>query len=90
MPWSDEAYDLRDHGRGGKLCFAIMWDDGAVKPVPAYTRALHETKAALLAAGHEVIDWEPYKSAEAMEILGAIFTADGGVSRSAQDDGDVS
>jgi hypothetical protein len=109
MPWSHEAYSLRDHGgEGGKLCFAIMWDDGVVKPVAPYTRALKETKKALLAAGHggewvgwerrshpegmdvvhkgtgverivrarkhadhvnTVIDWEPFKSAEAGEII---------------------
>ncbi|GFZ51690.1 Acetamidase [Saitozyma sp. JCM 24511] len=79
MPWSHEAYSLRDHGgEGGKLCFAIMWDDGVVKPVAPYTRALEETKKALLAAGHEVIDWEPFKSAEAGEIISAVFNADGG------------
>jgi amidase len=80
MPWSDDAYNLRDHGSGGKICFGIMWDDGAVKPLPPYTRALEMTKKALLAAGHEVIDWKPYKSEEAAEILGRVFTADGGVS----------
>ncbi|RSH92487.1 hypothetical protein EHS25_008903 [Saitozyma podzolica] len=87
MPWSHEAYSLRDHGgEGGKLCFAIMWDDGVVKPVAPYTRALEETKKALLAAGHEVIDWEPFKSAEARDIISAVFNADGGVSAARQGD----
>ncbi|KAF7352305.1 Amidase domain-containing protein [Mycena venus] len=26
--WSDEDYNLIDHGNGKKLCFAIMWDNG--------------------------------------------------------------
>ncbi|WWC59814.1 uncharacterized protein I303_102376 [Kwoniella dejecticola CBS 10117] len=78
MPWSETAYNLVDHGEGKKLCFAIMWDDGVVKPCPPYVRALKELKQALLAAGHEVIDWTPYKSAEATELLMRFFTADGG------------
>lgn len=70
MPWSEEAYQLRDHGgKGAKLCFAIMWDDGVVKPMPPYKRALEMTKKALLAAGHEVVDWLPYKAEEAIALL---------------------
>nr|XP_019003203.1 uncharacterized protein I203_04240 [Kwoniella mangroviensis CBS 8507]OCF66664.1 hypothetical protein I203_04240 [Kwoniella mangroviensis CBS 8507] len=78
MPWSDSAYNLVDHGNGEKLCFAIMWDDGVVKPCPPYERGMKEVKDALLAAGHEVIDWTPYKSAEARDLLMRFFTADGG------------
>lgn len=70
MPWSEEAYQLRDHGgKGAKLCFAIMWDDGVVKPMPPYRRALGMTKKALLAAGHEVVDWVQYKAEEAIALL---------------------
>jgi amidase len=53
LPWNEDAYRLADHGgEGGKLCFAILWDDGVCKPMPPYTRALHETKQVLEAAGH--------------------------------------
>lgn len=70
MPWSEEAYNLADHGgEGAKLCFAIMWDDGLVKPAPPYRRALEVTKKALEAQGHQVVDWVPYKSEEAFELL---------------------
>lgn len=34
-----------------------MIDDGIVKPHPAVMRALEETKKALEAAGHQVIDF---------------------------------
>ncbi|WVW85900.1 hypothetical protein I302_107938 [Kwoniella bestiolae CBS 10118] len=78
MPWSDGAYNLVEHGGGDKLCFAIMWDDGVVKPCPPYERGMKEVKEALLGAGHEVIDWTPYKSAEARDLLMRFFTADGG------------
>ncbi|WWC68261.1 uncharacterized protein I206_102184 [Kwoniella pini CBS 10737] len=78
MPWSETAYNLVDHGEGNKLCFAIMWDDGVVKPCPPYVRAMKELKEALLAAGHEVVDWTPYKTAESVALLSRFFTADGG------------
>lgn len=54
-PWDAEEYDLAGHGRGSrdkKLAFAIMWDNGVVKPHPPLMRAMEMTKAALEAAGH--------------------------------------
>ena len=51
--WSDREYALDDHGgRDGKMCFAIMWDNGVIKPHPPLRRALELTKRALEAAGH--------------------------------------
>ncbi|KZP01876.1 general amidase [Calocera viscosa TUFC12733] len=78
-PWDESEYKLKKHGHGEKMCFGIMWDDGVVKPHPPVHRALKMAKAALLAAGHTVIDWVPPVShsvlrAPAMEI----FYADGG------------
>ena len=79
MPWSQDMYDLAEHGgKGARLCFAVMWDDGITKPTPPYVRALKETKKALLAAGHEVIDWEPFRSLEGSKLMMDIFNADGG------------
>ncbi|KAH8168692.1 amidase domain-containing protein [Sarocladium implicatum] len=40
-----------------KLCIGLMLDDGIVRPHPAITRALKETRKALVMAGHEVIDF---------------------------------
>ncbi|KAJ7631228.1 general amidase [Roridomyces roridus] len=71
--WSEEEYNLVDHGNGGQLCFAIMWDNGLVVPDPPIKRGLEMTKNALLAAGHKVIDWTPYKQAEITETLQAIW-----------------
>ncbi|KAJ7446418.1 general amidase [Mycena galericulata] len=73
--WSDEEYGLIDHGGGGKLCFAIMWDNGVVVPHPPIKRGLEITKKALLDAGHQVIDWTPYKQAEITETISAIWGA---------------
>ncbi len=59
LPWNEDSYKLADHGgEHGKLCFAIMWDDGVCKPMPPYKRALEQTKAALEAAGHTGIHYE--------------------------------
>ncbi|KAJ7337565.1 general amidase [Mycena albidolilacea] len=73
--WSEEEYNLIDHGNGGKLCFAIMWDNGIVAPHPPVRRGLELTKAALLAAGHRVIDWTPYKQAEITKNIYDIIAA---------------
>ncbi|KAA1468201.1 general amidase [Dentipellis sp. KUC8613] len=76
-PWNEDEYQLVEHGGGKKLCFGILWNDGVIKPHPPVIRALELTKKALLAAGHEVVDWKPYKHAEMYAITGAMWTAGG-------------
>ncbi|KAH9850566.1 general amidase [Lenzites betulinus] len=77
--WSAREYALGDHGGvGGKMCFAIMWDNGIVKPHPPLVRAMALVKKALEAAGHTVIDWENHRSTEIIENGQKIFVADGG------------
>ncbi|KAF8900287.1 general amidase [Gymnopilus junonius] len=68
-PWNEEEYLLADHGEGKQLCFGVMWDDEVVLPHPPIIRALQETKRALLAAGHQVIDWKPLKHGELNRAL---------------------
>jgi hypothetical protein len=55
-----------------------------VTPHPPVQRALRETVAKLLAAGHEVIDWDPTTDAtdhkKGLSLLERMFTADGGES----------
>lgn len=51
--WSEEEWNLVEHGGvGGQLCFAIMWDNGVVKPHPPLLRAMRVVKMALKQAGH--------------------------------------
>lgn len=70
MPWNADAYNLSEHGGpGAKLCFALVKDDGVCKPMPPYLRALEETKVALIAAGHSVVEWSFPKVAEASELI---------------------
>ncbi|KAJ6559048.1 general amidase [Mycena vulgaris] len=76
--WSESEYRLAHHGGGGQLCFAIMWDNGVVKPHPPLHRAMVMTKKALEAAGHKVIDWVPHRHLEIYKNAETIFAADGG------------
>lgn len=94
MPFNQTAFELKDLGmRGGsaaepekqaytggkeQLCFAIEWDDGVVHPHPPITRALRQVKEKLLAAGHKVVDWQPLEHDKAYDIIGRIYSADGG------------
>ncbi|KAJ6520067.1 general amidase [Mycena sanguinolenta] len=71
--WSEEEYNLIDHGNGQKLCFAIIWDNGLVVPHPPIRRGLEMTRDALVAAGHQVIDWKPYKQKEILRTIDAIW-----------------
>lgn len=53
-PWSVDEWNLCEHGGvGAQLCFAIMWDNGVVRPHPPLVRAMKMVKAALEAAGHK-------------------------------------
>ncbi|ESK92480.1 general amidase [Moniliophthora roreri MCA 2997] len=77
--WSEREYKLAFHGEGkGPLCFAIMWDNGIVKPHPPLYRAMNMVKKALEGAGHQVIDWENHRQLEIYKNAEMIFAADGG------------
>jgi hypothetical protein len=44
-------------------------DDGVVAPHPPIHDALHKLQQALIASGHEVIDWEPIDHQGAWDII---------------------
>ncbi|KAF4455355.1 general amidase [Fusarium albosuccineum] len=73
IPWRDVHLNRR-------LKFAIMWDDGVVKPTPPILRALTIAREALEADGHEVVSWVPTGHHDALAVLGKLLTADGGQS----------
>ncbi|KAE8443992.1 hypothetical protein EG329_001121 [Mollisiaceae sp. DMI_Dod_QoI] len=73
LPWREELEILPE-----KLCFGFAMGDGRVTPTPPLSRAMEITKAALLAAGHEVIDFIPTEHIEAMDIIRKMWSADGG------------
>lgn len=62
-----------------RLTFAILEDDGWVRPTPPIIRGIRETKAKLLAAGHEVIEWDSKDHLRLSQIITAFFVSDGGV-----------
>lgn len=52
-PWSQAEYELVEHGgKDGKLCFAVMVDNGVVRPQPPVKRAMVVVVDALREAGH--------------------------------------
>ena len=67
IPWKQEIVD--GAGLPKKLTFAILWDDGVVKPHPPIQAALQRLKRQLLDAGHEVIDWVPIDHKYAWELI---------------------
>jgi amidase len=67
MPWKDDV--VKGVGLPEKSTFAILWDDGVVAPHPPIVDALKRTRDALLAAGHEVIDWKPIEHQKAWDLI---------------------
>ncbi|TFK56852.1 amidase [Heliocybe sulcata] len=76
IPWKQNIVD--GEGIPERLCFAILWDDGVVTPHPPILDALQKTKRALLAAGHEVIDWIPVAHQAAWDLIVKLYFLDGG------------
>lgn len=74
-----------------KLCFGelqspatsahipgLVLDDGVVRPTPAVARVLLETKAALEAAGHNVVVWTPPNVSDGIKLLFRLMQGDSG------------
>jgi amidase len=61
-----------------KLSFGLIVDNGICRPTPPVVRALAETKAALEAAGHNVVEWSPYDAPASKSLLERFFVGDGG------------
>lgn len=73
LPWRAELEVLPE-----KLCFGWAMGDGKVMPTPPLRRTMEITKAKLLAAGHDVIDFIPTEHHEAVDIITKMWEADGG------------
>jgi amidase len=73
IEWRNE---LAEHGKGlpDKLTFGILIDDGVVAPHPPIRLALENARTALIAAGHEVIDYAPMEHQASWDlIVGFLF-----------------
>lgn len=76
LPWNQAAYELVEHGSGGRLCFGLLLHDQHTMPHPPIIRALEAVREALTNAGHQVIDWSPYRHKELYDVQWLIETAD--------------
>ncbi|CAE6474661.1 unnamed protein product [Rhizoctonia solani] len=75
MPWNPVS---AQGGDSEKLVIGFFIDDGVVAPHPPIVERLRKTREALVAAGHEVIDWTPMDHMEAFEIIAKFYMIDGG------------
>ncbi|KAI6760667.1 hypothetical protein HG530_009527 [Fusarium avenaceum] len=75
IPWRQNTYNsiLKR-----KLTIGVLRDDGVVKPHPSISRVIEDAVAALVADGHELVQWKPEFHAECIEVMDAYFTVDGG------------
>ncbi|THH06919.1 hypothetical protein EW145_g3745 [Phellinidium pouzarii] len=73
--WDEEGYQLKEHGNGKDLCFAILWDNGYSLPTPPIRRALEIAKKALEAKGFKVIDWPGFNYGELSTTVSHIWAA---------------
>ena len=67
IPWKQDVAE--GAGLPERLTFAILWDDGVVAPHPPILDALKRARDALLAAGHDVISWEPLDHKAAWDLI---------------------
>lgn len=73
IPWRDITLPKR-------LKIAVLWNDGVVKPTPPVQRALHEVSEKLKGKDYEIVNWDPQGHAQALQLIGKFFLADGGKS----------
>ncbi|KAH9897880.1 general amidase GmdA [Cubamyces lactineus] len=76
IPWKQDVAE--GAGLPERLTFAILWDDGVVAPHPPILDALKRARDALLAAGHDVISWEPLDHKAAWDLILKLYFLDGG------------
>jgi len=67
MPWNQDI--VNGKGLPQKLSFAILWDDGVVRPHPPISDALAAVKTALIVAGHEVVNWVPLEHKAGWDLI---------------------
>ncbi|CAE7143103.1 unnamed protein product [Rhizoctonia solani] len=65
IPWNSALAEPKAE----KLVIGLLVDDGVVAPHPPIVDCLNKTRDALVAAGHEVIDFQPFEHMQAFELL---------------------
>jgi amidase len=66
IPWNSTILESKTNE---KLVIGLLVDDGVVAPHPPIVERLHKTRDALIAAGHEVIDWIPMDHLKGFELV---------------------
>ena len=78
IPWRDQESYFETPSRK-KIKVGVMWHDGVVKPHPPVVRALQEVVNKLKdVESVEIVEWKPYKHAEAWNIISHMYFSDGG------------
>ncbi|KAF8729069.1 Amidase, partial [Rhizoctonia solani] len=75
VPWNSSVTQRKE---GDKLVIGFFTDDGVVTPHPPIIERLHKTRDALIAAGHEVVDWVPMDHMQAFKLIAELLFLDGG------------
>ncbi|ODQ54789.1 Acetamidase [Saitoella complicata NRRL Y-17804] len=76
LPWRQEIYEEARVAK--KLRIGILTTDGVVDPQPPIKRGLEQTRKALEAAGHEVVEFAPMDHARGVDIINRIYVVDAG------------
>jgi amidase len=73
IPWRDEkeqeVLDIVKPGSRDQLVFAIMADDGVVRPQPPVRRALDVVVKTIEKLGHKVVEWKPPAHSRCNELV---------------------
>lgn len=83
MPWrsseEEAALSLVNANSGkGHLSFGLFKSDGIANPQPPVARAIDLTVAALKAAGHSIIEWDPPSHTDNFGFIFEVFGYDKG------------
>jgi amidase len=73
LPWRD----VKVESLPKKLRIGVLWYDEEVMPHPPIQRALKDTVSKLIAAGHEVVPWNPRLHSSLLKWINTAYFLDG-------------
>jgi amidase len=73
LPWRDVQVESLPK----KLRIGVLWHDEEVMPHPPIQRALKDTVRKLIAAGHEVVPWNPRLHSSLLKWINTAYFLDG-------------
>jgi amidase len=73
LPWRD----VKVESLPKKLRIGVLWYDKEVMPHPPIQRALKDTVSKLIAAGHEVVPWNPRLHSSLLKWINTAYFLDG-------------